>query len=56
MAIESHVKRIHTDSYDHVVRIRRCSIRVGILDTHIAREIIAPLRRAVSRGSYRAVP
>jgi hypothetical protein len=52
MAIELHVKRIHTDSYDHhKIRIRRCPIRVGILDTHIARRLTAPLRRAVHPGS-----
>jgi hypothetical protein len=48
MAIELHVKRIHTDSYDyHKIRIRRCPIRVGILDTHIVLRFTAPLRRAV---------
>jgi hypothetical protein len=36
MAIESHVKGLHTDSYDHLVRIRKCLTRVGILDTHEA--------------------
>jgi hypothetical protein len=51
MAIESHVKRIHTDSYDHLrIRIRRCPTRVGILDTHIARRVTAPLWRAVPWG------
>jgi hypothetical protein len=33
------------------IRIRRCLIRVGILDTHIARRLIAPLRRVVHPGS-----
>jgi hypothetical protein len=57
MAIELHVKRIHTDSYDHlVIRIRRCPIKISILDIHIARKITAPSRRAVSRGSNRAMP
>jgi hypothetical protein len=42
MAIESHVKRIHTDSYDLLVRIQRCPTRAGILDTHIARRVTAP--------------
>jgi hypothetical protein len=52
MAIELHVKRIHTDSYDHhKIRIRRCPIRVGISDTHIARRLTAPSRRAVHQGS-----
>jgi hypothetical protein len=56
MAIELHVKRIHTDSYDHlVIRIRRCLIRVGILNIHIVCRVTAPSRRAVSRGPYRAV-
>jgi hypothetical protein len=41
MAIESHVKRLHTDSYDRV-RIQRCPARAGILDTHIARRVTAP--------------
>jgi hypothetical protein len=57
MAIESHVKRIYTDSYDHLkIRIRRCPISIGILDTYIARRVIAPLWRAVPPGPYRAVP
>jgi hypothetical protein len=43
MAIESHVKRIHTDSYDLLVRIQRCLIRTDILDTHIARRVTASL-------------
>jgi hypothetical protein len=53
MAIELHVKRIHTDSYDHLdkIRIRRCPIRVGILDIHIARKITAFLKRAVYQSS-----
>jgi hypothetical protein len=56
MAIESHVKRIHTDSYDHLmIRIRKYPIRVGILDTYIARRVTAFLRRAVPRGPYRAI-
>jgi hypothetical protein len=51
MAIELHVKRIHTDSYDHLmIRIRRCLIKVGILDTHIARRVTAPSRRVVPGG------
>jgi len=51
MAIESHVKRLHTDSYDHLVRrIRRCPIRIGILDIYIARKVIAPSQRVVPRG------
>ena len=33
------------------IRIRRCPIRVGILDSHIARRLTAPLRRAVHQGS-----
>jgi hypothetical protein len=42
MAIESHVKRLHTDSYDHLrIRIRKCLLRVGILVTHIARKVTA---------------
>jgi hypothetical protein len=56
MAIESHVKRIYTDSYNHLrTRIRRCPTRIGILDTHIARKVTAPLWRAVPRdftGQY----
>jgi hypothetical protein len=32
------------------IRIRRCPIRVGILDTHIARRLTAPSRRAVHQG------
>jgi hypothetical protein len=57
MAIELHVKRIYTDSYDHLmIKIRKCPTRVGILDTHIARKVTAPLWRAVSRGLYQAVP
>jgi hypothetical protein len=57
MAIESHVKRIHINSYDHLrIRIRKCPISIGILDTHITRKITAPLRRAVPRGPYRAMP
>jgi hypothetical protein len=51
MAIESHVKRIHINNYDHLrIRIRKCSTRVGILDTHIARRVTAPLWQAVPRG------
>ena len=52
MTIESHVKRLHTDSYDHLVRKESedAPIRVGILDTHITRRVTAPSRRAVSRG------
>jgi hypothetical protein len=56
MAIELHVKRIYTDSYDHlVIRIRRCPTTVGILDIYIARKVTAPFWRVVSRGPYRAV-
>jgi hypothetical protein len=33
------------------IRIRRCLIKVGILDTYIARRLTAPLRRAVYSGS-----
>jgi hypothetical protein len=56
MVIELHVKRIHTDSYNHLmIRIRKCLIRIGILDTHIIRKVTAPLRQAVSQGPYRAV-
>jgi hypothetical protein len=52
MAIELHVKRIHTDSYDYYkIRIRRCPIRVGILNIYIARKLTAPLRRAVHPGN-----
>jgi hypothetical protein len=57
MAIESHVKRLHTDSYDHLGRrIRRCLLRVGILVTHIVRRVTAPPWLAVPREPYRAVP
>jgi len=33
------------------IRIRKCPIRVGILDTHIARRLTAPLRRVVHPDS-----
>jgi hypothetical protein len=36
VAIESHVKRPHDDSYGHIVRIQICPPMVGILSTHIA--------------------
>jgi hypothetical protein len=43
MAIESHVKRIYTDSYNLLVRIQRCPIKIGILDIYIARKVTALL-------------
>jgi hypothetical protein len=57
MVIESHVKRIYTNSYDYLrIRIRRYPIKISILDTHIARKVAASLWRVVSRGPYRVVP
>jgi hypothetical protein len=56
MVIESYVKRLHTDSYDHLRRrIRRCLLRVGILVIYIVRRVIAFLWLAVPREPYRAV-
>jgi hypothetical protein len=33
------------------IRIRKCPIKIGILDTHIARRLTAPLRRVVYQDS-----
>jgi hypothetical protein len=40
MAIELHVKRIHTDNYNHLKRrIRKCLLKMGILIIYIIRKI-----------------